>query len=54
MRRNDILILESQIDLLERESKILKEAFNEKDLKRFKLSKENIFRAQSKIKKLIK
>ena len=54
MKRNDILILESQVDILERESRILKDAFNEKDLKKFKLSKENMFRAQSKIKKLIK
>ena len=52
MERDDILELEKQLDLLEKESKILEETFNNKDLDKFKPSKQNMLRAQSKIRKI--
>jgi len=54
MKRDDILTIENQLDILEKEAKILEETFNKKDLKKFNKSKESMFRAQSKIRKVIK
>lgn len=54
MKRDDILILEKQINILEKESKILEDAFNKKDLKKFNEAKQNMFRAQSKIRRVVK
>ena len=53
MKRDDILTLENQMNILEKESKLLEEAYNKKDLKEFNKSKEEMFRAQSKIKEVV-
>ncbi len=54
MKRDDILILEKQLNILEKESKTLKEAFNKKDAGKLQSSKKNMFRAQKKIKGILK
>jgi len=53
MKRDDILMLEKQIDELEKESGRLEESFQKNDLKKFKESKAKILNSQKKISSIL-
>ncbi len=53
MKRVDVIGLEKNIDDLEKESKKIKQAYEDWDEKRFKKSKEEMIRIHKKIKRKI-
>ncbi len=52
MKRDDILIFEKQLHILEQEAKLLEGYYNKKDEKKFNDSKNKIINAQNIIKKI--
>ena len=54
MKRDDILMLEGQMDILEKEARILEDFYNKKNPKEFEKSKSKILSVYKKIKETIK
>ena len=54
LKGDNILIIEEQLNILEKESKLLEESYNKKNNKAFNNSKKKMINAQEKIKELVK